>query len=320
VAHDRPKMGGKGGVSGVQTQEIREEKRREEERERPARAPGWSGPEGGPAAAHDRPTGGPEVAQGVAHANATAEDLLAWVAQQPCLAALVADPRWAKVWALDTTGALGMAGARREDVREAVAAFVTQRGSGARDMARDQLADSLGAFLKNAKRCGDAARARAERAAPRRADAAPAADQGAAEAFLKSFDEAWSRVKRRPRARTSGDLPAALELVGLAHAGAARAGQGVTTEQVLAYWTREHLACQDPHIKDAEHALRLLPKRVDSYGLPRPKRAPPRDETEQPQATPAAPELSPAEKARLAAGMRAALNPEKRTVADAAAS
>ena len=88
---------------------------------------------------------------------------------------------------------------------------------------------------------------------------------------------------------------------------------------MLAHWTREHLACQDTHIKDAEHALRLLPKRVDSYGLPRPKRAPTRDETRQPEAAQTTPELSPAEKARLAAGMRAALNGETRKVADAAA-
>ena len=112
--------------------------------------------------------------------NASPEDLLAWVAQQPCLGALVANRADAIEWAEDVAGSLAMAGARGEDVHSAIAEYVTANATTARRMSRHELVKGLGAYLNRAKAHGDAARARGAGGPGGRAGraAAPAAPAG----------------------------------------------------------------------------------------------------------------------------------------------
>jgi hypothetical protein len=91
----------------------------------------------------------------------------------------------------------------------------------------------------------------------------------------------------------------------------------VTRADVLAHWTREHLACRESFVVDAEHALRLLPARTETYGLPRRKReAQPGASRAAP--TPPPPECSPEEQQRLAAEAMAKVTGIGRRVGDGA--
>lgn len=174
--------GVRGGLSGVQTQEIRGEDRRSEERESPARARDTAATSGRDAVRHvrdighlDRDTaatsdtatatrpGLPAAPRPVPAGIASAEDLLSWVAAHACLRALVSDPASAREWAEDAAGGMGMAGTRAEDVHASIAEYVTQHGSAARRMSRQELKAHIGAFLKRAKAHGDIARARQQR-------------------------------------------------------------------------------------------------------------------------------------------------------------
>ncbi len=140
---------------------------------------------------------------------------------------------------------------------------------------RDQraIAGFVMGYVRNQK-VGEARKA-AEREAAR--------DTASAARFLAAFDAAWSKAHNgRVRAHAAGDEDHAAAMVALAERDATRAGPGVTTADVLEHWAREHLRSTEKFVSDADHPLRMLPGRVDSYGLPRPKTAKPAEEPRAP--------------------------------------
>jgi hypothetical protein len=134
-----------------------------------------------------------------------------------------------------------------------------------------------------------------------------ALDPGLVTRFREYFDKEWSKAKRgRTRAHAAGDADHAERLALLAQDGATRAGGGISAEAVLAHWTHEHLRCMEKFIADADHPLRLMASRVDSYGLPRPKAARAVEQTTSARPPASSPEDAAAALHRMKAGAAAA--------------
>lgn len=151
-------------------------------------------------------------------------------------------------------------------VRAAIEDFAQKCAATAPDMRLDALAVKLGGFILAAKKQAATARLRAEEQA--RGD--PAASK-----VLEEFDAAWTRAKGSPRVHDSRDEHHAAEVLRLAREASSRA-PGNTPEAIVSHVIARHLDERDPLVAQSEHALRLLPSRMSSYGLPpapRPKKA-----------------------------------------------
>lgn len=229
--------GARGGVSDLYTPEIREDKRKEEREARARTSPTapTSSPTLTPTNVGHGPDAGPDIKPDIpdvgsgSGGNASPDDLLTWVRAAPCLRALVADHGFAKEWSEDTAGGLMMDGARREDARAAIAAFVTQRGAAARKLGREELVDALGRFLKSAKKHGDIARAKTGRP---RSGAGHSFDDSSAK-FGVSEAEAARREKERSARYMAEEVRPGVTRAQDIELGM-RSGQ--TTEELLASW------------------------------------------------------------------------------------